>query len=129
MLTRNNVVYFTEDELKCKGSGLLRLAPGFGEHLIDLRIAFGKPMKPISCCRSIEHNAKEGGKEGSFHICDNLATPGCCAIDIATPDPQYRTELIELALGKGWSVGIKKTMVHLDLRSVIHGHKKVIFVY
>ena len=128
MLEKDGVVYFSADELRCKGSGLLKLADGFGEKLLDLRISFGHPMKVNSACRSTEHNAKVRGAKNSFHICDT--DRGCCAIDIATPTPAYRTKLIKLALEQGWSVGIAKTFVHLDRRTdYLNRSPQVIFPY
>ncbi len=55
-LSRDGKIYFTAEELRCKGSGKLILAEGFGEHLLDLRIQFALPMKVTSACRSKEHN-------------------------------------------------------------------------
>ena len=129
MIAHNGQVFFTEDEMRCKGSGKLRLDPIFVEELKQLRIAFGKPMQPISCCRSTAHNMRERGAKHSFHICDNEEDAGTCAIDIATPSAVYRTALVELALARNWSVGIKATMVHLDCRTKARGFPKVVFVY
>lgn len=129
MIVANGKVLFTEEELRCRGSGKFRLDPIFVEELKKLRIAFDRPMEPISCCRSSLHNTAEGGAKESFHICDNAENPGTCAIDIATPSASYRTELVELALKMGWSVGIKRTMVHLDCRTAARGYPKVVFVY
>jgi hypothetical protein len=128
MISHNGTIYFTAEELRCKGSGMLRLAPGFDQHLLELRLAFARPMGLISCCRSEAHNKAEKGAPQSFHICDDSRV-GTCAIDVATPDPGYRTDLLELALSKGWSVGVKKTMLHLDMRTHYYGHRKVVFVY
>lgn len=129
MIVHNGVVLFTDEELRCKGSGKLRLDPIFVEELKALRVAFAKPMTPISCCRSSLHNKREGGAKFSFHICDNAEDEGTCAIDIATPSAAYRTELVKLALSKGWSVGVKASMVHLDCRTAARQHPQVIFVY
>ena len=125
----NGRVVFTEEELRCKGSGKLRLDPIFVEELKKLRSAFNEAMQAISCCRSAMHNAREGGAKQSFHICDSAENDGTCAIDIATPSAAYRTRLVKLALDMGWSVGVKKTMVHLDCRTACRQHPQVIFVY
>lgn len=127
MISHEGKVLFTEAELRCRGSGQLKLLPGFAEALKDLRVAFDEPMKPISCCRSTDHNKASKGASNSFHICDN-ARGGACAIDVATPSAAYRTKLVKLALERGWSVGVKATMVHLDMRTLI-GHPQVVFVY
>jgi len=130
MLARNGTIYFTEEEMQCKGTGVVKLAPGFGDTLMDLRIEFNAPMSVISGCRSTAHNKRVGGAQDSFHIYDKADGIGTCAVDVATPDAQYRTRLVKLALSKGWCVGIKRTMVHLDRRTDYYpAYKQVIFVY
>lgn len=126
-LSRDGKIYFTAEELRCKGSGKLILAEGFGEHLLDLRIQFALPMKVTSACRSKEHNVAVRGAKNSFHICDTGR--GCCAVDIATPNAAYRTQLVKLALQQGWSVGVNHTFVHLDRRSDYLSAAPVIFIY
>lgn len=121
-------VYFSAQELRCKSSGKLILAKGFADQLLALRLAFNRPMVVTSACRSKEHNARVGGAKNSFHICDTGR--GCCAVDIATTDPLYRTALVQLALNSGWSVGISRTFVHLDRRiDYVPNCSPVIFVY
>ena len=107
---------FSRDELKCKGSGLLILAPGFGQALQGLRDAYGRPMTITSCCRSRSHNASVGGHRHSLHVCDypHHPTRGTCAIDVVVDD---REALIQLAWDRGWSVGLHSRFVHLDLRT------------
>ena len=114
--------YFTDDELRCKGSSFLMLAPGFRGKLNELREAFGKPMVVNSCCRSYAHNAKVGGHPHSLHVCDDNGyhkTKGSCAIDIDTSSMSEndREKLIFLATANGWSVGLGGTFLHLDLRT------------
>lgn len=118
MLDRNGKTFFTEAELKCKASGLTRLAPGFGEHLIDLRIRWARPMIVNSCCRSYQHNKDVGGNERSLHVYDKPFWPtrGSCAIDISITDPLRRAALCSLALSMGWWVGVNETFLHLDRR-------------
>lgn len=127
MLERNGIIYFTKKELACRGSGIVRLAEGFGETLLDLRVALDMPMGLTSACRSTRHNKLIGGAPNSFHICDTDL--GCCAVDVRTPNPQYRTKLVKLALETGWSVGVNKTFIHLDRRSDYLEVPQVIFVY
>ena len=111
-------VLFTEEELKCKGSGLLILASGFDERLKNLRVNFGKPMIVNSCCRSKNHNQAVGGNARSLHVCDKPFWPtgGTCAIDISAKDPIYRAELARVAMNMGWWVGVSDTFLHLDRR-------------
>lgn len=124
--THQGRLYFTEQELKCRGSGGLILMSGFAEALLALRLAYGKPMIIRSCCRSTEHNRKEGGAPSSYHIYDTGR--GCCALDVATKTSAERAALAKLALNNGWSVGVSRTFLHLDLRTRL-GKDQIIFLY
>lgn len=112
--------YFSTTELKCKGSGMIKLAPGFAEKLLELRLLFDEPMIINSACRSEAHNRKVGGHPRSLHVCDFPARPtgGCCAVDVRTwqQPPEYRQRLIELARAKDWSIGYGSGFLHLDRR-------------
>lgn len=110
--------FFTKEELKCKGNGELKLAPGFLGELIWLRQIFGKPMIVTSCCRSAEHNEAIGGNPRSLHLTENphWNTGGTLAIDILTKTEEYREELMRVARELGWSVGHGKGFLHLDKR-------------
>ncbi|MDP1724835.1 MAG: D-Ala-D-Ala carboxypeptidase family metallohydrolase [Alphaproteobacteria bacterium] len=122
-------ILFSAQELKCKGSGGIRLARGFADYLIELREAFAQSMRVLSCCRSTHYNKKVGGALRSFHIYDDLDLPanGTCAIDIATPNPVEKKRLFYLAKSKGWSIGVYKNFLHLDRRSDYLLIKPVIF--
>lgn len=125
---------FSTSELACKGSGLLILAPGFGQALQGLRDAIGAPMRINSACRSAVHNAKVGGHPRSLHVCDypHHPTGGCCAVDIRAiegVDDAYRQELAELSLARGWSVGYNPRFLHLDLRTAYAGLPQAEFTY
>jgi len=111
-------VLFAHAELADK-DGRGRLALGFAHRLAMLRLAFGKPMRLTSACRSAAYNRAIGGAKASFHIWDApayRAVDGCCAVDVATPDALYAAELVRLALNEGWSVGVNgpQRFVHLD---------------
>lgn len=112
--------YFSHDELACKHCGQGKLAPGFGEQLLRLRIAFDRPMWPTSCCRCAVHNKAEGGHARSLHVFDKPAhkTGGTCAIDVAMIDGVYAHQLLSVATQLGWSVGINfaRSFIHLDRR-------------
>ena len=115
------VVLFTEKELSCRETGVIKLAEGFEDHLLDYRITYNRPMPATSICRSGPYNTAVGGEPGSFHICDTTKTfritNGCCAIDWVMPaDPAVRGEAIKLALNKGWRVGLnwQKNFIHMD---------------
>lgn len=116
---------FTEEELRCKGTGMLRLHPGFLDRLQELREAYGRPMPITSGCRSREHNARERGARSSLHICDAEVHPGMqgtLAVDVATTDAKGRGDLFALAWQMGWSVGWggARRFLHLDLRTMLN---------
>lgn len=118
-LGRGGKTYFSHRELACPTTGVVKLAPGFGEALIELRIKFAHPMTINSCCRSASHNREVGGHAHSLHVYDTPyhATGGTAAIDIAWPSPSFqRLDLLSLALAMGWSVGVAKWGMHFDRR-------------
>lgn len=116
-----NQVLFSKRELACRHCGKGRLAPGFAEHLKELRLALGLAMHPTSVCRCAEHNKAERGHPRSLHVFDEPYHPteGSCALDVRTydKDEAYRERLITLARELGWSIGFARTFVHLDRRS------------
>ena len=114
----NVIDHFTEEELRCKGSGGMAFHTDFLEYLDALRAAYDNPMKVNSCCRSKEYNASIRGHHRSLHVYDvpNRGATGTSAIDIARPDGTLLAKLIHLALERGWSVGWYKTFIHLDRR-------------
>ena len=125
-------VLFSEAELRCKGTGILKLAPGFDEELKSLRLNFGRPMVVNSCCRAPSHNARVGGHPRSLHLTEGgRETGGTCAIDISRNNLSQsdEVELVQLALAAGWSVGVHVSFFHLDLRSKYTGLSQNIFNY
>lgn len=117
-----NLPNFTVDELRCKGSGLLALAPGFGQALQGLRDAAGFAMTLNSVCRSYAHNIDVKGHLRSLHVCDfpYWPTGGTCAVDVRLIEGEHdvlRGKLVELAWDRGWSIGFHPRFLHLDLRT------------
>ncbi len=116
------MTYFSDDELKCKGSGELKLHGGFRDHLDALREELGFVMEVRSGCRSPEYNEKVGGAKASYHLTENpeKGTGGSMAVDISIlhmpMDILHR--LIFLAGKHGFSIGINytKRFIHLDRR-------------
>ena len=133
MITHAGRTLFTEDELRCKGSGKLILAPGFSDHLLELRVILDEPMTVNSCCRSASHNRAVGGHPRSLHVCDDphWDTGGCCAIDIGHRGrpPEYRAKLVRLALELGWAVGVHGGFIHLDRRVDFTDRPQTVFPY
>lgn len=126
--------YFTDAELACKCCGVVRLAHGFGEQLDALREAWGVSMLLTSACRCRKHNAAVGGKPNSFHRFDKVSsdpyyTPGTCAVDVSISDGPSAWRLAKLAMDNGWSVGVNKTFLHLDRRSVYTHFRPPLFTY
>ena len=133
-MTKFSLPSFTEAELRCKGTGMLRLAPGFGQALQGLRDAFGRPMTINSCCRAAEHNASVGGHPRSLHVCDEPYWPtrGTCAVDVRLVSGEHdelRDELVDIAWARGWSIGFHPRFLHLDLRSEYAGLQQARFNY
>lgn len=77
--------------------------------LEGLRLEFGEPMIVNSGSRCAFQNAKVGGAEASQHMLGR-------AVDIHCPDGSYMRRLLLLALKHGFSIGVKKHMIHLDTR-------------
>lgn len=138
MITHEGRTYFTEKELGCKHCGLIRLAPGFPEHLLKLRLEFEAAMVPTSACRCKEHNDRParqggaGGHERSLHVGDkpHHPTQGCCAIDIAWRSwpREKKLRFARLAWAHGWSVGLHDGFCHIDRRADF-GLTKLSFLY
>ena len=123
---------FSEDELRCKGTGELRLAPGFAQALQGMRDALGHPMIVNSCCRAPSHNESVGGHPRSLHLTEGGRTNGTCAVDIRARKgeaDEYRLTLAGIAWKRGWSIGYHDAFLHLDLRTEYAGLQQVRFRY
>ena len=124
--------YFTEDELRCNGSGKFWLADGFAEKLDELRDVYGKPMIVTSGCRSYSYNQEVGGHPNSSHVFNhpNRHFNGSYAVDIAMNNSVDRARLVKMALRRDWCVGINKTFIHLDRRrDYFLDYPQVLFLY
>lgn len=104
--------YFTAQELACRQSGQLLVAPDFLDRLEKLRIAFARPLIVNSGYRTPEHNARVSttGRDGPH-------TTGR-AVDIAI-DGADAFVLVKLALGFGFTgLGVAQKgasrFIHLD---------------
>ena len=112
-MVKSNWEYFTEDELKCKGTGECNMDGSFMEKLIALREAYNKPMYLSSAYRSKEHNEKVGGAANSPH------THGKAVDILVSGYDAYR--IINLALQLGFTgIGVSqkgphdKRFIHID---------------
>ena len=128
------LTYFNEEELCCPTSKEVLLHRGFGEALDELREAYDNPIPVSSACRSTEHlnwllQRGYPASKNSLHLMVNKKH-NCNTLAIDTPvgDSRTRKELIETALGLGWSVGVARTFLHLDRRDFID-LPQIVYVY
>ncbi|MDP6343564.1 MAG: D-Ala-D-Ala carboxypeptidase family metallohydrolase [Alphaproteobacteria bacterium] len=122
--------HFSRNELACPTTGEVRLQPGFGEALEDLRAAHGRPMRITSACRSGAHNRRIRGHERSLHLIGNpVHGTDSCAVDVAIGDGGERLRLLTAALRGGWSVGVASSFLHLDLRVRYTALPQVVYHY
>ncbi len=114
-------ILFTHEELQCPETKEVVLHPGFGEALAKLRQTFGRPMIVNSCCRSAAHNEGIGGHIRSLHVYDkpHHQALGTLALDVKRQDGLYAYQLVRLATEIGWSVGVARTFIHLDRRTMV----------
>lgn len=128
-----SIKYFSESELACKGSGLIKLDPRFAEALPKLREAWGEPLKLNSVCRTPEHNKKVGGHPSSLHLTENPKWPtfGTMACDIRWRDwaESKQERFARLALLQGWRVGLHNGFCHIDRLLDISNDRPKVFVY
>lgn len=115
------IPYFSESELRCKGTGVIKLDPRFADALPKLREAWGGPLVPNSVCRTPAHNAREGGHPRSLHLTDNPHWPtlGTMGADIRWRgwEPARQLAFARVAWGLGWSVGLHDGFCHVDRRA------------
>lgn len=105
--------YFSRDEFKCKcGCGCNTVDAELLEHLMEVRIHFGKPMTITSAHRCSSHNKKVGGGSNSQHLYARAAD-----FQISGVSPAEICSYIE---GHDWSdkcgLGKYSTFTHLDTR-------------
>lgn len=78
-----------------------------------LRELLGEPMVITSSYRSESYNKGVGGSTKSMHL-----TGKAVDISISNYNAQTRTNLVQLALSLGLTVGVARTFIHLDDREV-----------
>lgn len=110
--------YFTDDELKCSKSGIVRLDPNFERELLLYRETINMPLIVNSCCRSLAHNLQIKGSLRSYHLFESVddGRKGTMAIDLHVRNDIERAVMMAVALNLGWSVGVYKTFIHIDRR-------------
>lgn len=138
MTTKIYVVdkFFTRDELADRITGEMVLQEGFAEDLKELREEYNFAMNVNSGCRSQSTNdalvadPRYSASPTSLHLIDNKKYgTNTCAIDISKPDSVRLARLLRLGLLRGWSFGIAKTFIHLDMRSKYCSIAQKVFIY
>lgn len=101
---------FTFDELKCKGTGSLRVHYETMDALQVLRNYYGGPITVTSYYRDPEYNRQVGGAEDSLHMQGR-------AVDTTTlnGDMAGRAKLVHLAtLSRFRGFGFYRGFTHID---------------
>jgi len=110
-------IYFTEDEMRCRGSGNVHMDEDFMTKLVSIRKKLNSPMNITSGYRDPEHNERIGGSKISAHIEGK-------AVDIACyGDKAFK--IVELALAEGFTgIGVSQKgphgarFIHLDTMEI-----------
>ena len=114
----NNSIYFSDEELRCKCCGKVKINPEFLKKFDVARSHSKVPYIITSGYRCSKHNKEVGGKENSLH------TKGE-AVDILTNTDRKRYYVLGSLLSAGFThIGIAKDFIHVDLSS-----KKAIWLY
>ena len=126
------IPFFTEKELACQGTGVIKMDIHFAVHFPLLRLKWDKPLIPNSVCRTPQHNEDEGGHPRSMHLTDNPEWPtdGTAAGDVRWRDwpVDEKLSFAKLAWSLGWSVGLHDGFCHVD-RRVDFGLQQAVFIY
>ena len=108
-----NWIYFTEQELACKGTDECDMHPEFMDKLIAVREDYNEPMIITSGYRHLAYNDTIGGAKNSPHLYGR-------AVDIKVAGGDA-LRLIKMALRHGMTgVGVKqrgdhdRRFIHLD---------------
>ena len=97
--------YFSEDELRCQGTGEIHMDEIFMEKLVELRDKLKQPMTISSGYRSEAHNMAIGGSKRSAHLKG-------CAVDVVCSGHKA-FEIVKLAMELGFTgIGVKQNGVH-----------------
>ena len=113
--------YFSEDELRCKGTGDIKMMEEFMAKLILLREKLNQPMVISSGYRTPEYNERIGGSKKSAHTLGQ-------AVDIVCSGNKAHA-ILTLALELGFTgIGVKQhgdhksRFIHLDtVKSGVEG--------
>lgn len=102
--------HFTFDELKCKGTGSLRVHYETMDKLEQLRGFYGGPIPITSYYRSPEYNRAIGGADNSMHLLGRAVD-----VKILHGNDIGRMRLVHLATVAGFrGFGLYDTFNHID---------------
>jgi uncharacterized protein YcbK (DUF882 family) len=97
--------FFTQDELRCKGTDECNMDQEFMEMLVSLRYAYDKPMVISSGYRDASYNQVIGGAKNSPHLFGK-------AVDVLVSG-RDAYELMSLAMENGFSgIGVSQRGPH-----------------
>lgn len=97
--------FFSDNELKCKGTNEIHMDEEFMEKLVAIRDKLNLPMTITSGYRSKEHNKSIGGAKNSPHLHGK-------AVDIACYG-EKAYQIVQLALEEGFTgIGVKQKGTH-----------------
>ena len=97
--------FFSDNELKCKGTNEIHMDEEFMEKLVAIRDKLNLPMTITSGYRSKEHNKAIGGAKNSPHLQGK-------AVDLACYG-EKAYQIVQLALAEGFTgIGVKQKGAH-----------------
>ena len=112
-MNNNRWTYFSEDELRCKGTGEIHMDEDFMTKLVALRKELNQPMIITSGYRDGSYNQVIGGAKNSPHLYGK-------AVDIACHGAKA-FKIVKLAIEHGFTgIGVKqhgkhdKRFIHID---------------
>ena len=90
--------YFTENELRCRGTGDCHMDKSFMKKLNRLREDYGKPMIISSGYRDVSYNTVTGGSPDSAHTYGKAVDVVVVEVAIVNMDMEQRNLYILLML-------------------------------
>ena len=97
--------FFSDNELKCKGTNEIHMDEEFMEKLVAIRDKLNLPMIITSGYRSKEHNKAIGGAKNSPHLQGKAVDVACYG------EKAYK--IVQLALAEGFTgIGVKQKGAH-----------------
>lgn len=121
--------YFSERELACRHCGVIKLHPGWGKIMDDVREAWGRPMTVSSVCRCPVHNKAVGGAKNSYHLTEHPDRLGTMAADVIMQSGPDKAKFVQLVLDMGLCVGVNDEFIHIDGRALLLGKPQSLFTY